>query len=247
MFECYTEKARRVIFFARYEASQLGAASIEAEHILLGLLREDRGLASRLFPAPAGALEAIRREIEGRIVKRPHVSLTIDLPLSNEAKQALSFADEEAQKLGDRHIGTEHLLLGLLRVEDSIATEILSEMGLQIGAVREKLVNLANEETANQAITQRLTLDEIQPQDVDEKWVKEISEACFNQGLFGPDDLVSEFQQVAALREFRADVEALLRLLAAKGMADSRNLPIFAIELRNEEKLSEFVKMLQQR
>jgi len=246
MFERYTEKARRVIFFARYEASQLGAASIESEHILLGLVREDQGLVRRFFLAPAEVIGAVRREVEARHGAPPRASLTVDLPLSGESKQALSFADEEAQRLGDRHIGSEHLLLGLLRVEGAIAAGILSRMGLQLAAVREKLVSLASEETAAEPVTQKLTKDEIQPQGVDEKWVKEVSEACFHQGLFGPDDLVSEFQQVAALRQFRADVEALLRLLAAKGMADAQDLPLMAVELRDEEKLAGFIKRLRQ-
>src|SRR5713226_6554966 len=99
MFERYTEKARRVLFFARYEASQLGSPYIETEHILLGLLREDKNLPNRFLSRPNLSLDSIRKEIEGRTVIREKVSTSIDLPFSNESKKVLNFADEEAERL----------------------------------------------------------------------------------------------------------------------------------------------------
>ena len=139
MFERYTEKARRVIFFARYEASQFGASAIEAEHILLGLLREDKGLTNRFFPRPQGSIESIRKEIEGRTVVREKISTSVDLPLSAVAKRVLSYAQEESERLQHRYIGTEHLLLGLLREEKSLAAEILYERGLRLNQIRDEL------------------------------------------------------------------------------------------------------------
>ena len=139
MFEKYTEKARRVIFFARYEASQLGSRSIETEHILLGLLREDKGLTSRFFRRSEATLEAIRKEIEGRSGVREKVSTSVELPLSDESKRVLTFAAEEAERLLCSYIGTEHILLGLLREEKSAASAILSEKGLHLARVRDEL------------------------------------------------------------------------------------------------------------
>jgi ATP-dependent Clp protease ATP-binding subunit ClpC len=150
MFERYTEKARRVIFFARYEASQLGASAIEAEHILLGLLREDKGLASR-FLRSLTAIEAIRREIESRAVIRDKVSTSVELPLSQEARRILNYAAEESERLGHRHIGTEHLLLGLLREESSLAAELLAERGLRLHHVRDELIRSSTAERIQQA------------------------------------------------------------------------------------------------
>ena len=112
MFERYTEKARRVIFFARYEASQFGSPYIETEHLLLGLMREDKALTNRFLRSHA-SIETIRKEIEGRTTIREKVSTSIDLPLVNECKRILAYAAEEAERLKHRHIGTEHLLLGL--------------------------------------------------------------------------------------------------------------------------------------
>jgi ATP-dependent Clp protease ATP-binding subunit ClpC len=139
MFEKYTEKARRVIFFARYEASQLGSRCIETEHILLGLLREDKVLASRFFPRTETALDNIRKQVEGRSAIRERVSTSVELPLSDESKRVLTYAAEEADRLLCNYIGTEHLLLGLLREEKSFAASILYEKGLRLSRVREEL------------------------------------------------------------------------------------------------------------
>ena len=138
MFERYTEKARRVIFFARYEASQFGSPYIETEHLLLGLLREDKALTNRFLRAHA-SVESIRKQIEGHTTIRQQVSTSVDLPLSNEGKRVLAYAAEEAERLGHKHIGTEHLLLGLLREDKCFAAEILHERGLRLSSVREEL------------------------------------------------------------------------------------------------------------
>ena len=99
MFERYTERARRVLFFARYEASQLGSISIETEHLLLGLIREGKGLTSRIFARSHLSLESIRKEIEGRTVFREKVSTSVEIPFSAETKRVLQFAAEEADRL----------------------------------------------------------------------------------------------------------------------------------------------------
>src|SRR5262247_3529770 len=149
MFERYTEKARRVIFFARYEASQFGSPYIETEHLLLGLLREDKALANRFLRSHA-AVESIRKQIEGHTTIREKVSTSVDLPLSNECKRVLAYAAEEAERLSHRHIGTEHLLLGLLREEKCFAAEILHERGLRLSTIREELARTSQEKSQPQ-------------------------------------------------------------------------------------------------
>jgi ATP-dependent Clp protease ATP-binding subunit ClpC len=138
MFERYTEKARRVIFFARYEASQFGSPYIETEHLLLGLVREDKALTNRFFRIP-GSVESIRTQIEAHTVSREQVPTSVDLPLSNESKRVLAYAAEEAERLSDKHIATGHLLLGLLREVDSFAAALLRERGLALSMVRAEL------------------------------------------------------------------------------------------------------------
>ncbi|MFP6571140.1 MAG: ATP-dependent Clp protease ATP-binding subunit [Vicinamibacterales bacterium] len=148
MFERYTERARRVLFFARYEASQLGSISIETEHLLLGLIREGKGLTSRMFSRSHLSLENIRKEIEGRTVLREKVSTSVEIPFSTETKRVLQFAAEEADRLLHNYIGTEHLLLGILREERSVASMVLSEKGMRLNTIREDIVQLLNEKTA---------------------------------------------------------------------------------------------------
>jgi ATP-dependent Clp protease ATP-binding subunit ClpC len=148
MFERYTERARRVLFFARYEATQLGSTSIETEHLLLGLIREGKGLTSRIFARSHLSLESIRKEIEGRTVFREKVSTSVEIPFSAETKRVLQFAAEEADRLLHTYIGTEHLLLGILREERSVAAAILYDKGMRLASVREDIVQLLNEKTA---------------------------------------------------------------------------------------------------
>jgi hypothetical protein len=137
MFERYTEKARRVIFFARYEASLYGSPFIETEHLLLGLLRENKALAMQLLPAGAG--ESIRKQIDA--ATPPHTSgpSSADLPLSKESKRVLGCGADEADRLGHQHIGSEHLLLGLLCVENCFAERMLHERGVELAKLRLKV------------------------------------------------------------------------------------------------------------
>ncbi len=148
MFERYTEKARRVIFFARYEASQFGSPFIETEHLLLGLLREDKALTNRFLRSHA-SIESIRKQIEGRTPIREKVSTSVDLPLSQECKCVLAYAAEEAERLAHKHIGTEHLLLGLLREDKSFAAEILHERGLRLSTLREELSRVQSDKATS--------------------------------------------------------------------------------------------------
>ena len=149
MFERYTEKARRVIFFARYEASQFGSPYIETEHLLLGLLREDKALANRFLRSHRW-FESIRKQIEGHTTIREKVATSVDLPLSNESKRVLAHAADEAERLAHKHIGTEHLLLGLLREEKCFAAQILTERAIRLSDVREELARQPHEATQGQ-------------------------------------------------------------------------------------------------
>jgi ATP-dependent Clp protease ATP-binding subunit ClpC len=147
MFERFTEKARRTIFFARYEASQFGCSCIETEHLVLGVFREDKALANQFL-----ASEAIRHSITQRNTTGVKVStnpatvarnpdggaLSVDLPLSHESKRALVYAAEESERMNHKHIGTAHLLLGLLREEKSFGAQLLREQGLTLDLVREQ-------------------------------------------------------------------------------------------------------------
>lgn len=137
MFERYLQNARRVVFFARLEASEEGSPSIETEHLLLGLLREDQTLIDRFLTREM--VESIRAQIKSRTPIRPKVPTNVDMPLSNPSKNALLFAMGEADRASDKDIGPQHLLLGLLRVEKSFAAQLLAERGLTLTQVRAEL------------------------------------------------------------------------------------------------------------
>jgi hypothetical protein len=106
--------------------------------LLLGLIREDKILTNRFLQNQA-SIESIRKEIEGRTPLRERVPTSADLPLSSECKRILAYAAEEAERLNHHHIGTEHLLLGILREENSMAAQVLWERGVRLNAVREEL------------------------------------------------------------------------------------------------------------
>ncbi|HEX8925691.1 MAG TPA: Clp protease N-terminal domain-containing protein, partial [Terriglobales bacterium] len=130
--ERYTERARRTIFFARYEASNYGSPYIETEHLLLGFLREDKRI-----PRVGELEELVRKRVEKSTAIREKVSTSVDLPLANDAKRVLAYAAEEAARLSHKHIGTEHLLLGMLRESDCFAATILREAGFSLDTARD--------------------------------------------------------------------------------------------------------------
>lgn len=138
MFERYTEKARRVIFFARYEASQYGSSFIDTEHILFGLLREDVALIHQ-FLGHVDLATQIRAEVEKVIKRGERISTSVEMPLSGESKKVLNCAAEEADRLAHRRIGTEHILLGILRLQDSLAARLLIARGAKTDAIREQI------------------------------------------------------------------------------------------------------------
>src|SRR5262245_18660591 len=136
MFEKYTDNARRVIFFARYEASQFGGPKIESEHLLLGLMKENRDLIRRFAP-DWKSIDSILKEITSRTAAGEKLPATVDMPLSDECKRILAYAMEEAERLSHTQVGPEHPLLGILRESNGAAAQVLNGHGLKLDAVRE--------------------------------------------------------------------------------------------------------------
>ena len=147
MFERYTEKALRTIFFARDQASQFGSSQITPEHLLLGLLHESQPLPEGSEPPDVSwALlvrhkELIRKKIEAHTTIRAYVPTSVDMSLSNECQRVLAYAAQEADRLSHEHIEIEHLLLGLLREQDCFATKVLNERGVLLESVRTQIEN----------------------------------------------------------------------------------------------------------
>jgi ClpA/ClpB-like protein len=125
MFERYTEGARRTIFFARYEASCLGSPEIDTEHLLLGLLREDKALIRQVLPNVN--YESVNQDLSALIISGQPFPTSVDLPLSNQGKQVLKYACDEADRLNSKYIGTEHLLLGLVCDAQFLSAQLLAK------------------------------------------------------------------------------------------------------------------------
>jgi len=139
VFNRYSEPFRRVIFFARQEASRLGGATISTEHLLMGLLWENSWLVEPLL-APGHTIEALKRKIETVASSREKLPTSVEMRLAESAKAALSYAEEEASRLLSSTLDVSHLLLGLLRTHDSKAANLLTEFGLKVDDVRLKVV-----------------------------------------------------------------------------------------------------------
>jgi ATP-dependent Clp protease ATP-binding subunit ClpC len=156
MFERFTLRARRTIFSARYIARQTGSWAIETEYLLLGLLKEDQSLARRFLGSPWALDEAWGQVSQSIPAPEEPVGL-FDLKLSTASKRVLAFAAEEAEGLSNRHIGTEHLLLGLLREEKCFAAEMLHQRGVYPGATREELIRTRHDDSAQEKFVRERT------------------------------------------------------------------------------------------
>jgi len=148
MFERYTEKARRTIFFARYEAGQFGSPYIESEHVLLGLLRESKALSARLLANSPATVDTIRNRIEKHTTFGEKIPTSVDVPFNEECQRILLHASEEAELLGHKYVGTEHLLLGVLLEKQCYAAHLLNESGVSVEVARANIGGGTPEEVA---------------------------------------------------------------------------------------------------
>jgi Clp amino terminal domain, pathogenicity island component len=151
MFERYTERARRTLFFARYEASQLGSITIEPEHLLLGIIREGKGVARRVLARAHVSLDNLRSQIEQHVRAADKVSTSAEILFSAGAKRMLQRAALEADGLSHGEVGVEHLLLGLLEAESNGAASWLIDSGLTLQRAREEVRQLHDEAPAANA------------------------------------------------------------------------------------------------
>ena len=146
MFERFTERARKVMSLARQEAQRFNHEYIGTEHILLGLVQEGSGVAANVLKNMDVELRKIRIEVEKMVKSGSNVIQMGQLPFTPRAKKVLELALEEANNLGHNYIGTEHLLLGLLRENESVAAQVLLNLGLKLEEVREEVLEFLGAE-----------------------------------------------------------------------------------------------------
>src|SRR5436309_14579173 len=142
MHDKFTERVRKVLFIAREEAARLQHDYIGTEHLLLGLIREGEGIAATVLNNLGLDLDAIRQAVES-MDSSTSGTLTIgEIPFTPRAKRVLELAVDEARQLGHNYVGTEHLLLGLIREGEGVAARVLMELGVDRKKVREETLKL---------------------------------------------------------------------------------------------------------
>ncbi len=141
MFERFTDRARRVVVLAQEEARMLNHAHIGTEHLLLGLVHEGEGVAARALESLNISLSAVRREVE-EIIGRGDQPPSGHIPFTPRAKKVLELSLRESNQLGHSYIGTEHILLGLLREGEGVAAQVLVKMGTDLNRVRQQVTEL---------------------------------------------------------------------------------------------------------
>jgi ATP-dependent Clp protease ATP-binding subunit ClpA len=141
MFERFTERARRVVVLAQEEARMLNHNYIGTEHILLGLIREGEGVAARALESLGISLEAVRQQVE-KIIGRGQQAPSEHIPFTPRAKKVLELSLREAKALGHNYIGTEHILLGLIREGSGVAARVLVKLGADLNRARQQVVRL---------------------------------------------------------------------------------------------------------
>ena len=146
MWQRFTERARRVVFFAQEEAGRLGENYVSTEHLLLGLVRENDSVAARILDRMGVSLGRIRSEIE-RQVTRGDGRLGQDMQLTPRAKRVIDLAYDEARQLSNNYIGTEHLLLGLIREGEGLAGRVLAKLGVELERTRREVMALQDNDS----------------------------------------------------------------------------------------------------
>ena len=146
MFERFTERARRVIILAREEAGRFRHDFVGTEHILLGLIRDGEGIATAVLQRLGLRLETVKSEVERALAGFPKTLTFGEVPFTPQAKRVLELSIEEARQLGHNYIGTEHLLLGLMKEGQSIAAKILESLGARLDEVRQETLALLGDQ-----------------------------------------------------------------------------------------------------
>src|SRR5688572_3378515 len=142
MYDRFTDRARKVMQLANQEAQRFNHEYIGTEHILLGLVKEGSGVAANVLKNLEVDLRRIRLEVEKLVQSGPEMVTMGKLPQTPRAKKVIEYSMEEARNLNHNYVGTEHILLGLLREQEGVAAQVLMNLGLKLEEVREEVLNL---------------------------------------------------------------------------------------------------------
>ena len=155
MYERFTDRARKVMQLANQEAQRFNHEYIGTEHILLGLVKEGSGVAANVLKNLDVDLRKIRLEVEKIVQSGPDMVTMGKLPQTPRAKKVIEYAMEEARNLNHNYVGTEHLLLGLLREQEGVAAQVLMNLGLKLEDVRDEVLNLLGHNEGGEGVSER--------------------------------------------------------------------------------------------
>jgi ATP-dependent Clp protease ATP-binding subunit ClpA len=232
MFERFTDRARRVVVLAQEEARLLNHNYIGTEHILLGLIHEGEGVAAMALESLGISLEAVRAQVEEIIIGQDQSAPTGHIPFTPRAKKVLELSLREATQLDHNYIGTEHILLGLVREGEGVAAQVLVKLGADLSRVRQQVLQLLSsyvggKAPAEQAGTRtrlvRMTVpEELREAEVELAQVRRKKEAAIE---------AENFEQAATLRD---QERQLLRRVAERERAWTAGVDLEAVVRENE-------------
>jgi ATP-dependent Clp protease ATP-binding subunit ClpA len=199
MFERFTDRARRVVVLAQEEARRLDHNYIGTEHILLGLISEGKGVAARALESLGISLDAVRQQVE-EIIGQGQQEPPGHIPFTPRAKKVLELSLRESKQLSHNYIGTEHILLGLVREGDGVAAQVLVKLGAELNRVRQQVIQLLHGHPAGESgpgVTAGL------------KMVEQQLTATEQRGGFGPDtsDLDEQIEAARAGKQAAIDAQ----------------------------------------
>jgi ATP-dependent Clp protease ATP-binding subunit ClpA len=240
MFERFTDRARRVIVLAQEEARLLNHNYIGTEHILLGLAHESQGVAAKALESLGISLEAVRAQVE-EIIGQGQSAPTGHIPFTPRAKKVLELSLHEAKQLGHNYIGTEHLLLGVLREGEGVAAQVLVKLGGELSRVRQQVIQLLSgyaggKEAAEQAARTRLVHMTV-PEDLREAEEQLAQVRRQKEAAIDGED----FERAAALRD---QERQLLGRLAERERAWKAGVDLEAVVGENQRLSGEVQRLL---
>ena len=236
MFERFTDRARRVVVLAQEEARHLDHDYIGTEHILLGLIHEGEGVAATSLESLGISLEAVRAQVEEIIAQGPSAP-TGHIPFTPRAKKVLELSLREALGLGHNYVGTEHILLGLIREGDGVAAQVLVKLGADLARVRQQVVQVLSGYAGGEDVGARMRLvrmtvpDDLREVEEQLAQVRQKKEAAIQ---------AQDFEKAATLRD---QEEQLLTRLAERERAWTAGVDLEAVIEENHKLHSEVERL----
>jgi ATP-dependent Clp protease ATP-binding subunit ClpA len=228
MFERFTDRARRVVVLAQEEARLLNHNYVGTEHLLLGLIHESEGVAATALESLGISLEAVRAQVE-EIIGQGRIAPTGHIPFTPRAKKVLELSLREAKQLGHNYIGTEHILLGLIREGEGVAAQVLVRLGGDLSRVRQQVIQLLSgyavggEEAVARARLVRMTVpEELREAEEQLAQVRRQKEAAID---------AEEFERAAGLRD---QERQLLKRVAEQEQAWTAGVDLGAVIQENQ-------------